>query len=368
MNAPLAAGTGPARVHATLAGQAIEGDNEPAALVVTHWFDSGPPGRRPYDAIVRVRGRRHGVSGRPSTGDTFSVTESIRGVVPGSGRISTTSWIYGINPGEWDVDAEIVGPEHARAALRDHRLPRASWSWRSWSLGSSGGACRTRWAPLAPLAATPAVLPGSFTVLALVAIVAAIVVQPLFLGHQRLDAGAPVLASVVGLLAGVVGAKAWYMALKGPSRRTLKEGWSVDGFLVTAPVVATLVASAQGVPVAAFLDGATPGMFIAVAIGRIGCFLTGCCAGRVTAGWGLWSSDRRVGAKRVPTQLIECAVGLSLAALSTVVILGHVGSGSGLVFVTATVLYVTARQGLLRLRAEARPFSWRRAPGGAAAA
>jgi phosphatidylglycerol---prolipoprotein diacylglyceryl transferase len=357
----------PAAATAVTDGATAE-QPDPAALVVSHWFESGPQGGPPFNALVRVTGRRRDVPGRPLKGDTFSVTETVSGVMPGSGRVTTTSWIYNVNPGDWDVTAELVGPERARAATPDLHLPRAGWSWRRWSLQPTSSApYSTRWALLAPLAATPAVLPGSFTVLAVVAIVAAILSQPFFLGWLGVDAGAAVLASVVGLVAGLVGAKAWYMVLKGPSRASLKEGWSVDGFLVTAPLVAALLAAAQGLSVAAFLDGVTPGIFLAVAIGRVGCFLTGCCAGRPTAGWGIWSSDRRVGSRRIPTQLLESALGLVLATLSSILLLGHVAGGSGLVFVGAVAIYLVARQGLLRLRAEARPFSWRRAPGRVAA-
>jgi phosphatidylglycerol:prolipoprotein diacylglycerol transferase len=163
------------------------------------------------------------------------------------------------------------------------------------------------------------------------------------------------------LIAGLVGAKAWYMVLKGPSRQTLKEGWSVDGFLVVAPATAVLFAAAQGLAIGAYLDGVTPGIFMAVAIGRVGCFLTGCCAGRPTAGWGIWSSDRRVGARRIPAQLLESAIGLALASLSSALLVGGLLGGTGLVFVITVAVYMVSRQGLLRLRAEARPFSWRRA-------
>jgi phosphatidylglycerol---prolipoprotein diacylglyceryl transferase len=333
---------------------------EPAALVLSHWFESGPAGGPPYNAVVRLSGRRRDVTGRPSKGDLFSVTETVRGVAPGSGRVTTTSWIYNINAGEWDVTAELVGPERARAATPDLYLPRATWSWRSWALRpAEKGPVRTRRALLAPLAATPAVLPGSFPLLAAMAIVAAILSQPVFLGWLGVDAGGSVVASFVGLLAGIVGAKAWYMVLKGPSRQTLKEGWSVDGFLVTAPAVALVLAAAEGLPVGAYLDGITPGIFLAVAIGRIGCFLTGCCAGRPTAGWGLWSSDRRVGARRIPAQLLESAIGLALFVSAAILLSGPI-AGRGLVFVVAVAIYVASRQALLRIRAEARPFSWRR--------
>lgn len=334
---------------------------DPSGLVVSHWFESGPAGGPPYTARLRLTGRRRDVVGRPSIGDTFARDETVAGVVPGSGRVTLTTWIYGVNAGEWDVTAELLGPERARAATADLHLPRAAWSWGHWSVQSAERApIKTRWALLAPLSSSPAVVPGSFTLLAVVAIVSAILSQPIFLAQLGVDAGAALVASTLGLIAGLLGAKAWYMVLKGASRQTLREGWSVDGFLVVAPATAVLFAAAQGLAIGAYLDGVAPGIFLAVAVGRVGCFLTGCCAGRPTAGRGIWSSDRRVGARRIPAQLIESTIGLALAALSALLVGGLLG-GSGLVFVITVAVYMVSRQGLLRLRAEARPFSWRRA-------
>lgn len=341
--------------------------DDAAALVVSHWFDAGPVGGPAYAATIRLTGRRRGVTGRPASGDTFTNTTVVQNVVPGSGRVASSSWIYGITAGEWDVTAELVGPEGARAAARGRPLPRAAWSWRRWSLSSADGPVTTRWAPLAPFAAIPAVLPGSFTLLATVAIIAALATQPWFFRLEGIAVTSGLLASVIGVALGLAGAKAWYMVLKGPSRGTLKEGWSVDGFVLTAPVVAALVAVSQSVQLGGYLDAVVPGIFLAVAIGRIGCFLTGCCAGRPTTGRGIWSSDRRIGARRIPAQLLESATGVVLAAVASLAVIAGVAPGSGVVFALSMLVYLAARQGLLRLRAEARAFSWRRGAPGVAA-
>ena len=114
-------------------------------------------------------------------------------------------------------------------------------------------------------------------------------------------------------------------------------------------------------PIGLFLDAAAPAIFLAVAIGRFGCFLTGCCAGRCTTSrWGVWSSDRRIGANRIPAQLLESATGLSIGLAAAFLVLEDVAGGSGLIFVASIVVYVIARQFLLRVRAERREFSWRR--------
>ncbi len=109
------------------------------------------------------------------------------------------------------------------------------------------------------------------------------------------------------------------------------------------------------------LDATAPGLFFAVAIGRVGCFLTGCCAGRCTSSrWGVWSSDRRIGARRIPAQLLESAAGLLIGLVAAWLVIGSVPVVEGLNFVAAFGVYLVVRQLLLRLRAERREYSWRR--------
>ena len=133
--------------------------------------------------------------------------------------------------------------------------------------------------------------------------------------------------------------------------------------LVGSPLVAVAALVIQGLPVAAFLDAVTPGVFLAVAIGRVGCFFAGCCAGRVTGSrLGLWSSDRKVLARRIPTQIIEGAAGRAIAGIATVVILGHVPRVDGAIFLASPAAYFLVRQSLMRLRAERRDFLSRRSP------
>jgi phosphatidylglycerol:prolipoprotein diacylglycerol transferase len=86
----------------------------------------------------------------------------------------------------------------------------------------------------------------------------------------------------------------------------------------------------------------------------VGCFFAGCCGGPPTASrWGVWSSDQRVGARRIPTQLLELVLALSLGLLVLVADLGH-GPAGGAFFVGGLAAYTLGRQGLLHLRAEPR--------------
>ncbi len=75
---------------------------------------------------------------------------------------------------------------------------------------------------------------------------------------------------------------------------------------------------------------------------------------------GIRSSDRRVVARRIPTQLLELLTGLVIAIVSWVAVLNDMMGVNGLVFFAALAVYVIVRQGLLRLRQETRAFSWRR--------
>lgn len=343
---------------------------EPQALVVSHWFDSGSAGP-PYVATVRLTGRRVGIQGPTKAGDTFVRDEVIRDVIPNTGRISLTTWVYGLNDGEWTVSAELDrGPGSAlpsglaaRRRVRAELIPRAAWSWRRWALSTVPDApVRTRWALTAPLARLPAVLPGSWTILGVIGVLLAVVIQSVILAGRGVPIDRSLLTSGVAILAGLATANIWFAVLApGPWYRSLAGGWAVDGFLVAAPIAAISVLLAQGLPVGVFLDASAPGIFVAVTIGRMGCFITGCCAGRITSGRvGIWSSDRRVGALRVPSQLIESGAGLLIAIVSTAGIVLRPPLPDGLIFIATFAAYAVVRQLVLRTRSEARSFSWRR--------
>ena len=334
------------------------------ALVVTHWFDSGE-GEEPYSATVRLTGRRGGIHGMPKPQDTFVQEDKIDGIVPGSGLVSITSCVYRRQPGEWTVSAELLRPRgdagRGRRVTAEPIRP-AAWSWRRWKLSTgSAGTVKTRWAMLAPLARMPGVIPGVWPALGVLGALVALVTQVAILAHENVAVGQFLVVSLLALGFGLIGAKLWNAVLHpGPWRQWI-QGWSVDGFLFVAPVVAVAALLAFDLPIGVFLDAATPGLFFGVAIGRLGCFFTGCCAGRCTSSrWGVWSSDRRVGARRIPAQLIESLAGLLLGATSALLVLGHVPGVDGVIFAAAFGAYVVVRQLLLRVRAERREYSWRR--------
>src|SRR5438309_2624220 len=87
-------------------------------LAVTYWFDPVPH-PKPYPVTVRFSGRRVDVKGRMQAGDRFVQDETIEEVVPGSGPISLTARVRGINAGSWVVTAHMQGSAHAARGPRE---------------------------------------------------------------------------------------------------------------------------------------------------------------------------------------------------------------------------------------------------------
>ena len=118
-------------------------------------------------------------------------------------------------------------------------------------------------------------------------------------------------------------------------------------------MMAAILLVALRIPVGAFLDATAPGLLWAMAVGRIGCFFAGCCGGPPTAShFGVWSSDQRIGARRIPTQLMESVLASILGVGTLGAVLGH-GPVNGAYFIGGLAAYTLVRQGILHLRIEA---------------
>jgi hypothetical protein len=144
--------------------------------------------------------------------------------------------------------------------------------------------------------------------------------------------------------------KAAAPGLAAPRVMSLPAGPAAHG-RVEVPVPASPVPPPAG-------GGSADGLFFAMAIGRQGCFFTGCCAGRPTGSrWGIWSSDGRIGARRIPAQQLESLVCLLLGAAALVAFLWFGRLAGGVVFIGAMAAYTLVRQGLLALRAEPRRWA-----------
>lgn len=87
-------------------------------------------------------------------------------------------------------------------------------------------------------------------------------------------------------------------------------------------------------PIGRVLDAAAAGLLLGMAIGRPGCIFAGCCGGRLmVARWGMCASDRRVGARRIPTQLLESLGSLAVGLAALLVLLAVRIPLPGVVFV-----------------------------------
>jgi phosphatidylglycerol:prolipoprotein diacylglycerol transferase len=290
-------------------------------LVVTHRFDPGRFGDEPGGPVtVRFSGRRLEVGGTAREGDRFVHEEVVEGVGSADGPVAVTARISGLNPGSWEVDAKAMAGRRVQDAP-----PVGRWvPWR----GPSEGRDRTVTTCLKPFAKVPGLVRFGWLAMAIVGMVVGVAVQALVVADLGVPAGSVWPIALLGLVAGMAGAKVWFVVKHRGEHRI--EGWCVQGF-VTGFVVATLAAlAALGVSIPLFFDAAAPGLFLGLAIGRLGCVVGGCCYGRpTTSRLGVWSSDQRVIRKRIPTQLIEAAllVAIGVGALVAALVAGAQGGG-----------------------------------------
>lgn len=328
-------------------------------MTVTCWIDPGEVGE-PVSVMVRFRGHRDGVTGKPQPGDSFVQEETVERVLPGSGPVAITAEIHGINAGDWTVTAHPVARDAAGKRLSGPPSEQIT-----------GGPGRVPWprrvrVPAGPLASghtasvfvtkRPGIFKYAYSCLVALAVLAGLSVEALLLAGAHLGPLDPVLFSVAAVVAGVIGGKAWYVAVQ---RGRKFDGWCIQGFVGGAAVVVAAVALAgPGIPPGAFLASAAPALLTGMGIGRLGCFWAGCCTGRPTAArWGIWSSDRRVGCRRAPVQLMEALTALVIGAGVLAFVLLEGLARSGPVAVAGLAAYTLCRQFILGLRDE--PRQWR---------
>ena len=330
---------------------------EPQALGVTYWFDA-PEAGEPGPMTIRFTGKRVGAKAKPGARDRFDVVETVDPVIPGSGPIAVTTRVRGIAPGKWQVTAAPAQPAPRRSSKFGAAVPPRR--------GSASAVGDTAFAPVLAVLAPGARL-GAWSALVAVGALAALVAQWVLASRTGLPPSRVLTVSLVACLVGVAGAKLYYVVghlIKGDLGRgldLLTGGMCIQGFVIGVVVVFLAGAGFAGVGVGPLLDVTAPGMMFGMTIGRLGCFFGGCCAGRPTASrWGLWSSDRRLGMRRIPTQLLEAAVALAIGLVT----LGLVWAGpprpAGVAFAGALAAYTLARQLLFPLRAGARHTTYGR--------
>jgi phosphatidylglycerol:prolipoprotein diacylglycerol transferase len=317
------------------------------ALAATYWLDSNTSGA-PYSVLIRFVGTRVGVAGNPAPGDHFDQVERVDGIVPGSGRVSITTRPAGINPGEWQVTATPIQEfDSGPAGTIGARLPRREL---------------TAHTTLSPLVHGPGVRLGMWPGLVGLGVLVGLVIQAMLLARAHVDVPVAAAISLGASIIGYASAKTWYLVQYRQHPRTfIQAGACIQGFLVGGIGAMAIAVAAFGLPVGTFLDASTPGLFLGMAIGRPGCFFTGCCVGRPTASrWGLWCSDRRLGIRRIPIQLVEAATALLIGIATLPLALAAQVPVRGAIFVGALAAYTLVRQLLFPLRAEPRTTSFGR--------
>lgn len=330
----------------------------------TYWFDSGEGGQ-PYSALIRFAGRRVGPTGKPQVRDRFDQVEVVGKVVPGSGPVSVSTRVHGINPGEWIVSAEPIVRNGQGRFVRPYlgpkqdakgELSRPPWAWRK-PPKPTGSAASVK-SRLAPFVELPGTFAGAWWGLVGPGVIVGLALQSWLVARMHLDVRTTLTISLVASLAGLIGSKLWFVALNRSFRGLITEGLCIQGFVAGVVVTVAIALPLADIPAGKFLDASAPGLFLGMALGRWGCFFTGCCAGRLTSSrWGIWSSDRRVGARRIPTQLLESLLCLAIGSVALILVLLSVVGVSDALFLGAVAAYVLGRQFLLPLRLEPRKSS-----------
>jgi phosphatidylglycerol:prolipoprotein diacylglycerol transferase len=321
----------------THASCALFQEQSPQGLGVTFWFEARPEGD-PYDVIVDFYGEQPASQATPSP-TAFTATRRISGILPGSGRIAYTARFSDIAPGSWVVTAR------AAVAPQDEPLHGAG-------VGAEGSTAFMpfirEWAPGVSIGAWPL----------LVALGAVLGVGLLGLLASRY--GVPVLSTLllvgVACLVGLAGAKVYYN-LQSTERVGMLSfaGLCIQGFVIAAFATIIVGALLLRLPVALLLDLTTPGLMLGMMLGRVGCWRGGCCAGRPTTGrFALWSSDRELGVKRIPVQLLEGAAAGVIGLVALTILWRSLPQPSGVLFVLVIASYVATRQLLFPLRRESR--------------
>lgn len=282
----------------------------------------------------------------PSENNTFDVVRSIDGMIPGSGLIAITHRINDLPSGEWRV----------KAAPEPLRRP-STFTSREIPLGrrpdplpcTASGA--TSYGPLIGAKAPGARIGAWLTLVSLGAAVG-LTVQLMVANHQHILATRLLTISLVACLIGLFGAKFYYVATHRSEKVTRTfSGMSIQGFVIAAISTMIIGGLIAAIPIGRMLDVTVPGLLFGMAIGRLGCFFGGCCVGRPTASrWAIWSSDRNLGARRIPVQLVESALSVLPGVAALLSVLYATPNVGGVIFIGAITANTLGRQLLFPLR------------------
>ena len=325
-------------------------------LTVTYWLDPGEHGE-PFAATIRFTGHRTDAAGGLGPATRSRMRRPSRGSCPEAGRGGHRGGAR-CQRGHLGGDGAAGHPRRGRAGPA-RTADRASHR-RAGAVAAAGadpGQPRRDDADeLAAAVEGARIIRYAYACLVVLGVLTGLGLEGLLLATGHYPLLRPLLLSAAAVAAGVIGGKTWYAAMH---RGRKWDGWCIQGFVAGAAVVVAVVALAgPGLPAGAFLAAATPALLIGMGIGRHGCFWARCCTGRATASrWGIWSSDRRLGCRRMPVQLLEAWTALAVGAGSLAAVLAEGLSRSGPVAVAGLAAYTLVRQLILGLRDE--PRQWR---------
>ncbi len=123
--------------------------------------------------------------------------------------------------------------------------------------------------------------------------------------------------AIYGLIVGFIGAKLLFLVvefkefIRNPLGLIGSSGFVVYGGIIAGVIVAIFYCRKKGYAFLEYFDLAAPSIAMAQGFGRIGCFLAGCCYGRVTeSALGVVFPENSMapaGVKLLPTQLFSSA-------------------------------------------------------------
>lgn len=308
-------------------------DTEPQALGVTYRFPL-PPGQTCPPMRLTVRGRHRAPDLAPEAG-TFTVTAEVP-ALPARGEATFTVRALDLAAGDWQVsvEPELLEPTSG------WRPPRAS------------GQGRTAYAPVVRSLA-PGVVLGAWPGLVLLGVILGTLTMTLLANRLHLPTGQVLLAAVLSSMLGAVGGKGYFLALHRDRQipGLWQTGMAIQGFILGSLASMVTASALLSLPVGRVLDVTVAGLLVGLTVGRLGCFFGGCCAGRpTTSRWGRWSSDRILGVRRIPTQLLESAGAGVLAIVVGLFVWNDDGHTGGIVAVAGLAAYTELRQLLFPYR------------------
>jgi phosphatidylglycerol---prolipoprotein diacylglyceryl transferase len=177
---------------------------------------------------------------------------------------------------------------------------------------------------------------------------------------RGLNVASILVATLVLVTTALLGARLLHVVTKWPLYRYRpgdilrfsRGGAAMYGGLLLAVPLSVPVLAALDLPFGAFWDVASFTMLTGMIVTRVGCFLNGCCSGRLTQGrWGMnLPNHHGVWRRRIPTQMLEAAWGAVVLVGAFVVWRNPLFEGS--VFFYTVGGYSLGRIALERLREE----------------